>query len=177
MRILSPDLVGVSGHDVELDLESVQRILVNDDVPGGTGWSVGASFAAATESQNITFSATAIGGSILDALETTAGTEHPIAGGWTFSTSNYDVTPTNPVYLSLEVGSVSDPDLLQLWHYDGCNWAAFSAPDLTYDGVYASFTATDFSGYAVTVPEPNTLFLLAIAIIGLSVARRRPLAR
>jgi hypothetical protein len=44
----------------------------------------------------------------------------------------------------------------------------FIANDLTYDGNYASFTVTGFSGYAVTtVPEPAMLALIGIGAIGL----------
>ena len=47
-------------------------------------------------------------------------------------------------------------------------WTPYNAQDLTYDGTYASFTATGFSGYAVTVPEPGTLVLLAAGLLILS---------
>ena len=50
--------------------------------------------------------------------------------------------------------------------------AVFGA-DLTYDGAYASFTVTGFSGYAVTVPEPGTLGLLLAAALGLLAYARR----
>jgi hypothetical protein len=36
---------------------------------------------------------------------------------------------------------------------------------LTYDGAYANFTVTGFSGYALAaVPEPSTLALLAAGL-------------
>ena len=54
-----------------------------------------------------------------------------------------------------------------MWHYDGTSWTAYASADLTYDGTYASFTVTGFSGYAVTVPEPGTLALFLAAALGL----------
>ena len=157
---------GTSAGAVGIDLNLIQHILVNDNGPGGTGWSVGASFLAATSSQNISFTATAISGSALDALQTTTGNK-PVLSGWEFSTTNYPVSEFNSVYLSFDVGVLSDPDDLQLWHYDGSRWTSFTADDLTYDGTYASFRATGFSGYAVTVPEPGTLALLLSTATGL----------
>ena len=53
-----------------------------------------------------------------------------------------------------------------MWHYSGTTWTQFSSNDLTYDGTYASFTVTGFSGYAVTVPEPSTLALLVAGLLG-----------
>jgi hypothetical protein len=63
----------------------------------------------------------------------------------------------------------------------GCNTTAplgqhtlYTPADLTYDGTYASFTATDFTGYALTaVPEPGTIVLLAAAILGFAAYIRR----
>ena len=57
---------------------------------------------------------------------------------------------------------------IEVWHYDGSNWTPYAANDLTYDGNYASFTVTGFSGYAVTTaPEPATIVMLAVGLIGL----------
>ena len=59
---------------------------------------------------------------------------------------------------------------LQREHVDGVR-----PTDLTYDGTFASFTATGLSGYAMAaVPEPCTLVLLGIGAISLlAYARRR----
>ncbi len=57
--------------------------------------------------------------------------------------------------------------MMEIWLYDSAGWAEYSAFDLTYDGTYASFTATGFSGYAMVVPEPGTLALLAAGLLGL----------
>ena len=88
--------------------------------------------------------------------------------GWEFATTGYDISATKPVYLSFDVGAKHPADELELWHYDANGWAKYDALDLTYDGAFASFTATGFSGYAmVAVPEPSTLILIAIVAISL----------
>jgi T5SS/PEP-CTERM-associated repeat protein len=161
-----------SGSHVALDLGSVQRALVTSDRGDGTTWTVGASFVAAASTTNITFTATAADDAMCDALEMAVGSDRTIFGAWTFSTTDYDVTSTNPIYLSLLVGPGYSADGLTLWHYDGANWSAYSPMDLTYDGTYASFTATGLSGYAVATPEPGVLTLLATALLGILVCNR-----
>ena len=86
--------------------------------------------------------------------------------GWTFLTSNYTVSATNPIYLSLDVGPGYSSDDFNLWHYDGSVWTNYAPIDLMYDGTYASFTATGLSGYAVSaVPKPGTLVLSCCRIV------------
>jgi len=56
----------------------------------------------------------------------------------------------------------------KIWRYNGTTWSEWTSSDLTYDGTYASFTATDLSGsYAVVVPEPGAMTLLAVGMAGL----------
>jgi T5SS/PEP-CTERM-associated repeat protein len=159
---------GTSGSPVSLNLATVQRAIVDDNGPGGTNWEVGASFPAAGSTTNMTFSATAMNSTILDVLRADLPANESVLSGWTFATTNYTVSSTNPVYLSFNVGPGQPSDLLEVWHYDSSAWTEYPTTDLTYDGTFASFTATGLSGYAmVAVPEPGTLALLAAGLIGL----------
>ena len=123
------------------------------------------SFLAKTTSTPLTFTATAISGGALTALEAILDPGQLILGAWQFSASD-GYTPGDPAYLSFGVGSGHDRNGLPAWHYDGTNWSPYTANDLTYNGTCASFTVTSFSGYAVAVPEPGTLALLLAAALG-----------
>jgi hypothetical protein len=47
-------------------------------------------------------------------------------------------------------------------------WLPYAASDLTYDGTYASFTVTGFSGYAVSgIPEPSAIILFSMGAASL----------
>ena len=75
---------------------------------------------------------------------------------------------------SLEIGAGHGGDNLAIWHFDGAAWSSYAASDLSYDGEYANFTVTGFSGYAVVaVPEPGAVGLLLAGCMGLLVRRRR----
>jgi T5SS/PEP-CTERM-associated repeat protein len=158
---------GTSGSPVVLDLAMVERTLVDHISSDGGKWTVGASFVTAANTTNITFTATAIGDGLFDALQTAAGVNQEILSGWTFSTTVYTPSASNPIYLSLDVGADYPSSDLRVWHYEGTSWTRFTPTDLTYDGTYASFTVTGLGGYAVTAPEPSTIALLAIGVLGL----------
>jgi len=149
---------GSAGSTIDLDLASMQRVLATDSA---TGKSASASFIAATESTPISFAATTLGSEALALLQNDLSAGESILSGWAFSINGY--TDGDPVYLSLEVGSGYSSGTLDLWHFDGNVWSEFSVSDLTYDGTYASFTVTGFSGYAVSaVPEPSAFALVAV---------------
>jgi T5SS/PEP-CTERM-associated repeat protein len=160
---------GSAGSAIDLDLASVQRVLATDSA---TGKSASASFMAATESSPISFAATTFGGEALGLLQNELAASESILSGWMFSINGY--TDGDPVYLSLEVGPGFSSSILDLWHFDGNAWTAFSANDLSYDGKFANFTVTGFSGYAVSaVPEPSVFALLAVGAAGFVTYRLR----
>jgi fibronectin-binding autotransporter adhesin len=159
---------GTSGSAIPLNLAAVERALVTYGGIDGANWTVGASFVAAASTQNVTFTATGISGSVLAGLEGTAGEDQDVLSGWTLATSNYTVSMSNPIYFSFKVGAGRSADDLKLWQYSGTKWTSYTPFDLTYDGTYASFTATALRGYAVTgtpVPEPGTVGLLGVAVL------------
>jgi T5SS/PEP-CTERM-associated repeat protein len=153
---------GESGQTVTMDSSIAPRVVFTDT----SGWSVGASFAATDDSTPLTFTATAISSTTQLSLQSLLG-ENQILGGWEF-TAGEGYTQGSPVYLTFDVGEGFSADGLQVWHNHEGNWSPFAVSDLTYDGRYASFTVTGFSGYAVTtVPEPSTLILAACGLLGL----------
>ena len=88
-----------------------------------------------------------------------------------------DYTSGDPVYLSFGIGAGRKWSDLHVWHHDTGGWTEYLPNDLNYDGAYASFTVTGFSGYAMTVPEPGSLSLLAVVCLadrpqGLETQRR-----
>ena len=164
---------GTAKEAKTIDLFATQRILIADEA---TGQRVGASFMAATESTELTFTAGVMESSELSLLETSLGSGEEILVGWDFLAGD-GYTDGDPVYLSLEIGSGYDLSDLAIWLFDESTWSEFLASDLAYDNTYASFTVTDFSGYAVTgtssVPIPGAVWLLGSGLLGLIGIRRR----
>jgi T5SS/PEP-CTERM-associated repeat protein len=164
---------GTGGASVAINnLATTQRVLITDSA---TGKSVGAGFQAGSDS--LTLNAFAMGGTELTSLQGLLGSDQAVLSAWDFSTTGYTVSSTTPVYLSLWADTATDLSDLTIWHYDGSIWSKFDATDLAFDGTYASFSATSFSGYAVSgtapVPVPSALFLLGPGLAGLAFMRRR----
>lgn len=151
-------LNAIAGMPIELDRAATQRVWISD---AATGWNVGMSFPKAAVSTPISMTATSIAGSVLAALEALV-TDGDVAGGWLFAiTSGH--SPGDPVYLSFDIGIGYTRQQVQAWVFDGANWRRHSPPDLNVNGAIASFTVTNFSGYAVSVQGPPSAHLLAYA--------------
>jgi T5SS/PEP-CTERM-associated repeat protein len=162
---------GIGGATAAFNLATAQRVLITDSA---TGYSAGAAFQAGTA--DVTFTATAIGPTALAALQSLLASGDTVLSAWGFSVTGTTVSDTNPAYLSLYAGADQSLSTLSLWYYDGSTWSAYDAYDLAYDGTYASFTVTDFSGYAVSgapVPIPAAVWMLGPALAGLVGFRRR----
>ena len=157
---------GTSGAPVSIDLASVQRVLVSDS---GAGWEVGTSFLAKPTSTPLNFTATVMNSGRLNALQELLAPGQSVLSGWNFS-ADAGYTPGDPVYFSFKVGPGYSTDDLDLWDYNGTTWTPYVPTDLTYDGTFASFTATGLSGCAMAgaaVPEPGAFVLLAAGLFGL----------
>jgi T5SS/PEP-CTERM-associated repeat protein len=144
-----------SGETIgNLDLNTTQRVRIDYDTTA-LHWTLGASFLA----QNATLGLTATATTDLSALEGMLAEGETVFGAWNLLfTSGY--AEGDPAYLSFDVGAKHSRDDFKVWRYTGGAWTAFDAGDLSYDGHYANFTVTGFSGYALTgtmVPEPGTL--------------------
>jgi T5SS/PEP-CTERM-associated repeat protein len=164
---VSDPVTGTAGTSVAIaNLVGTQRVLISDNGENGTGWNVGAAFAATTAPTSLTLTATVMTNDALTALQTLLNPNQSVLSAWDFALGT-GYTEGDPVYLSFGIGTSQAADNLRVWHYDANGWTTYAANDLTYDGVYASFTAFGFSGYAVTVPEPSILALLAAALLGL----------
>ncbi|MEN6452105.1 MAG: PEP-CTERM sorting domain-containing protein [Thermoguttaceae bacterium] len=163
---------GVAGSQVSIDPYTIERMLITDSA---SHQSVGLSFlAAGAAGRQINVAASLMGDSPLAALQGSLTEGQSLLSAWNFSVTGAGYAAGDPAYLSLQIGAGYNRNDLEVWHYDGTAWTPFDTPDITYDGVYASFTVTGFSGYAVTaVPEPGTLSLLLAAGLGLLWFARR----
>lgn len=163
---------GIGGATAAFNLAVAQRAIITDSA---TGKSVGAGFAAGTA--NVTFNAVALSPTALAALQGLLASGNTVLSAWNFSATGYTVSASNPVYLSLSAGPGQSLSKLGIWHYDGSTWSVHDAYDLAYNGTYASFTVTGFSGYAVSgttpTPIPAGVWLLGPALAGLAGMRRR----
>ena len=165
---------GTGGATVTFDMTDNQRVLITDS---DTDKSVGAAFLGGNESTEINFTATAVSIYDLDLLKDLLTEDEDIFSAWDFSTEGYTVSNDSPVYLSLYADSADDLSSLDIWHLENGAWTEYDAYDLTFDGTYANFTVTSFSGYAVTgasaVPIPGAVWLLGSGLVGILGLRRQ----
>ncbi|MBN1396386.1 MAG: hypothetical protein JW959_15280 [Pirellulales bacterium] len=169
---------GNSGEQLSLDLAATQRALIVNGGGEHAGWSLGMSFLAKTgDDADLLLTAAACDGDTLADLTELIEPSQIIKGAWQITLGGDGYSEDDSVYLSFAVGEGFDRVDLVVWHYDGESWTAFDATDLTYNSGWVSFTASDFSGYAVAVPEPGTLALAVASGIILLLARRRKFVR
>jgi T5SS/PEP-CTERM-associated repeat protein len=173
--IVSDAATTAVGLATTIDLSQTQRVLVTD---AATGKSVGAAFQATTTSAPLSLTISAIGKDETASLEGLLASGKSVLSGWTFSSTGYNAG--SPVYLSLCAGSATGLTDLMVWEYDGSSssWSEYTAYDLAYDKVYASFTTTALGTYAVTgtatpTPIPAAVWLLGSGLLGLIGVRRR----
>jgi len=169
---VSSAATGAAGEANTVNLANTQRFLITD---GASGKSAGAAFQATASPVNLTLTASVISGSELTSLQSLLGSGEAILSSWDFTTEGY--TTGNPVYLSLFAGAGQSLSHLNIWHFDGSAWGRYDASDLAYDNNFASFTATNLSGYAVSgaapVPIPPAVFLFGSGLSGLFFFRRK----
>lgn len=158
-----------AGTGENVSIASGQRVLFTDSA---TGKHVGVSVGQLAAVQSISVSPIAAGD--LDNLLALESPGRSVLAGWDFDTS----LSGGDVLVSIEIGEGVDVGLggesLRLWHLDGSAWTLVSAElfiDET-DGL-VSFMASEFSGYALTVPEPGMLAVAAFGALGLMRTRRR----
>ncbi len=157
---------GLLDNQITIDLRDTQRLLVTDV-------GLGASFAPATADTSLDFTASAISGQPLVDLQTILNANNQtLLDGWQMTVSG-GYTTGQPAYLSFNVGSSFSRNDITVWYYDGTAWSQYDATDLTCNGGYASFTVYGFSDYALSVPEPGTLMILASGFLIMLVYIRR----
>lgn len=138
-----------------------ERLVFSD-----AGQQVGINFS--TVSAGTTFSAAPISQGDLDALSALIGSYESIAAGWSFITNHSG----GEVALSFLIDPASSEGV-SIWHLHDGVWSAYTPPTMNFgeDGLI-SFTASSFSGYAVTVPEPGVLSML-LPLVPAALRRRR----
>lgn len=140
-----------------------------------SGKSIGASFLS-SYSSDIEFTASDLTTQESSDLAT-AASGNTVLNGYTFEAGGAWKSGDS-VLLTLDVGAGLDPSTFEVWHYSGGAWEDYTSRigNLSYDGQYASFSVTGFSGYAITmtaVPEPAAMSVIAMASLTLLTQRCR----
>jgi T5SS/PEP-CTERM-associated repeat protein len=162
---------GLSGTQLTIDLADKQRLLVTDGQNA-----LGASFAPTATPTMLDFTASVMSSQDLSGLLTLLDANQSVLSAWQITASGI-YSADNPAYLSFDVGAGRSRNNVTVWHLDGGTWNKFDATDLTCNADFASFTATGFGGYALTVPEPGTLIMLASGLLSIFVYVRRRIIR
>ncbi|MEM1058037.1 MAG: PEP-CTERM sorting domain-containing protein [Verrucomicrobiota bacterium] len=94
-----------------------------------------------------------------------------VLGAYQFLT---DLDDNEMTILSFFIGDGYKDSQLAFWHQEGVGEWSLHHPDIYsyYDG-WVSFSVTEFSNYAVTVPEPGTVGLLLVGTLCFLARRRR----
>jgi len=155
----------LSAGEVHL-LGSGERLSITEPA---SGQQVGVSFG--TVGSGVSFSASPMSSSQVDALVALLRPDQSVASAWDFST-NY--SGTGEVLVSMDVGAGIDAEDVTVWHLTGGVWSQVTPPMLTVShSGQASLMVTSFSGYALAVvPEPAAWGILTVGAL-LSLGRRR----
>jgi hypothetical protein len=111
-------------------------------------------------------------GQTLTDLKNLMGQGKRVQGSWDFDILN--LPEGDSVLLSFQLLEDVDVADLTVWHHDDQGgWTRYDAGDLTVTDGWANFTVNSFSSYAVTVPEPATMSLLALGAVALLRRRKK----
>ncbi len=154
---VSQTLISTSGTPVTIDLAQQQRVFVGENT---NDWTAAASFLAKTGTGNaFDFTATAVDGSDLNALNTLLEPGQSVLSSWNFTATGSGYNPYDPIYLSLGIPLNLSRTDLRLWRFSSGNWSSYTAADLTSASGYAGFLITGLSGYAVTASLPTAAWI------------------
>jgi uncharacterized protein (DUF2141 family) len=138
-------VAGTAGTPVPITPSGAnQRVLISDNT-AGTATGIGF---LSTESA-LTVTGSTLTGPPLSVLTGLLPSGESVLDGWMYSTTG-GYLAGDPAYLSLSLASAYSAYTrgdLGVWDFNGGTWSQFAADDLTFDGSYASFTATALNGY------------------------------
>jgi hypothetical protein len=152
------------GEETTIDLFNQYRVKVGNRMY--------ANFKSTGSSHSIGVKATTTSGQTLTDLKNLMGQGKRVQGSWDFDILN--LPEGDSVLLSFQLLEDVDVADLTVWHHDDQGgWTRYDAGDLTVTDGWANFTVNSFSSYAVTVPEPATMSLLALGAVALLRRRKK----